>query len=141
MLRRLLVGCGLLAAAVVILAIYSRDSRLNGLPDPIGESVSGPLQEYYEQDVDWSTCGPGFCGSVAVPIDYAAPADGSIELGVQVRLADARPTKDLLFVNPGGPGGSAVEFVDAFAANAGREVLRRYGIVGVDPRGVGLLSR
>ena len=73
-----------------------------------------------------------------MPIDYAAPDNGSIELGVQVRLADDRPTKDLLFVNPGGPGGSAVEFVDTFAANAGSEVVSRYGIVGVDPRGVGL---
>ena len=138
MLRRLLVGCGILVAAVVILAIYSRDSRLNGLPDAIDEPEGGELETFYGQDVEWSTCGPGFCGSVAVPIDYAAPDNGSIELGVQVRLADDRPTKDLLFVNPGGPGGSAVEFVDTFAANAGSEVVSRYGIVGVDPRGVGL---
>ena len=138
MRRRLLVGCALLAAAIVVLVTYARDSYLNNLPDAIVEPVDGPLQGYYHQDVDWSHCGAGFCGSVAVPVDYAAPANGSIELGVQVRLADDRPTKDLLFVNPGGPGGSAVEFVDAFAANAGGEVLRRYGIVGVDPRGVGL---
>ena len=138
MLRRLLVGSAILAAAVFLLSIYIRDSRLHSLPDPIVEPVSDSMRVYYEQDVDWSPCGPGFCGWVAVPIDYAAPAAGSIELGVQVRLADSRPTKDLLFVNPGGPGGSAVEFVDAFARNAGPEVLRRYGIVGVDPRGVGL---
>lgn len=138
MRRRLMIGCGLIAVAVVVLVIYVRDSYLNSLPDPIDEPASGPLQDYYGQDVDWSPCGPGFCGSVAVPIDYEAPDDGSIELGVQVRLADDRPTKDLLFVNPGGPGGSGVEFVDEFAANADSEVLRRYGIVGVDPRGVGL---
>ena len=138
MLRRLVVGSVILAVAVVLLATYSRDSRMHGLPDPIDEPVSAELEEFYGQEVEWSTCGPGFCGSVAVPIDYAAPSEGSIDLGVQIRLADKRPTKDLLFVNPGGPGASAVEFVDAFAANAGGEVLDRYGVVGVDPRGVGL---
>jgi pimeloyl-ACP methyl ester carboxylesterase len=138
MRRRLLVGCGLLAAALVLLAVYARDSYFNNLPDPIDERVGADLRTYYEQDVEWSPCGPGFCGSVAVPVDYAAPAAGSIDLGVRVRLADDRPTRDLLFVNPGGPGASAVEYVDTFAANTGRGVLRRYGVVGVDPRGVGL---
>jgi len=42
-----------------------------------------------------------------------------------------------LFLNPGGPGASAVDFVDYMASLFGDRVRARYDLVGVDPRGVG----
>jgi pimeloyl-ACP methyl ester carboxylesterase len=46
-----------------------------------------------------------------------------------------------LFINPGGPGGSAISTVASIAAggrNVSSELLNSFDIIGVDPRGVGL---
>ena len=43
-----------------------------------------------------------------------------------------------LFVDPGGPGGSAVDYARAATSIVGDDILKHYDIVGVDPRGVGL---
>jgi len=43
-----------------------------------------------------------------------------------------------LVVNPGGPGASAVDTVASMGASlAGSDILRRFDLVGIDPRGVG----
>nr|WP_302477548.1 alpha/beta hydrolase [Aeromicrobium stalagmiti] len=42
-----------------------------------------------------------------------------------------------MFVNPGGPGGSAIDFADTMVDRFGSQVTQAYDVVGVDPRGVG----
>ena len=91
----------------------------------------------------WSACfkefGPNFqCATVQVPLDYDGPADATISIAM-VRLPAGDPARRIgsLFVNPGGPGGSGVEF----ALFAGQflftpEVRARFDIVGFDPRGI-----
>jgi pimeloyl-ACP methyl ester carboxylesterase len=92
--------------------------------------------------VQWSPChrdlGPFDCGTVQVPLDYDEPNGATISLAV-VRLPAGAPARRIgsLFVNPGGPGGSGVDFV----VFAGRflfppVVSDRFDIVGFDPRGV-----
>ena len=90
--------------------------------------------------VYWSDCGGGFeCGIVDVPRDYADPAGPAVGLAL-IRLRASDPTHRIgsLVVNPGGPGGSGIDFVrqDATAIFA-TEILARFDIVGFDPRGVG----
>ena len=80
------------------------------------------------------------CGSIQVPADYRDPGAGSIKIAVMVHRATA-PEKRIgyLFINPGGPGGSGLEY--AFAASQGKfsdEIVERFDILGFDPRGVGL---
>ena len=94
-------------------------------PSPTGEQI------------EWTSCFGLECGFVDVPADYRSPDAGTIKIAVNVRrAADPGQRIGYLLVNPGGPGGSGVEFV----ANVGRSsyaLHERFDIVGFDPRGVG----
>ncbi len=88
----------------------------------------------------WTDCGPSFeCSTLAVPLDYIHPAGRQISIAL-VRMPAADPAKRIgaLVVNPGGPGGSGVEFVESSAEGLFSQDLRdHFDIVGFDPRGVG----
>ena len=85
----------------------------------------------------WEDCGDGFeCATARVPLDYDRPAGRTIELALTRLPATDRARRiGALFVNPGGPGNSAVEYVRATGFPA--DVRARFDIVGMDPRGVG----
>lgn len=92
--------------------------------------------------VAWSKCyadaGPFECGTVQVPLDYGDHSLGTVSIAV-VRLPAADPARRIgsLFLNPGGPGGSGVDFVIAVAPYLYTpEVRARFDIVGFDPRGI-----
>jgi pimeloyl-ACP methyl ester carboxylesterase len=91
----------------------------------------------------WSSCfqkvGPNFeCATVQVPLDHNGPEQAAISIAM-VRLPAADPAHRIgsLFINPGGPGGSGVEFA-LFAGSFlfTPEVRARFDIVGFDPRGI-----
>ncbi|MEW9555051.1 alpha/beta hydrolase [Nonomuraea sp. NPDC050783] len=89
--------------------------------------------------IDWSPCGTRHaeCGSVEVPLDWDAPAGPTIKLSVVRRRATGERLGTLLF-NPGGPGGQAAMLLRDYPQYAvSDELLRRFDVVGVDPRGVG----
>jgi pimeloyl-ACP methyl ester carboxylesterase len=89
--------------------------------------------------LDWQDCGDGFeCATVRVPLDYDRPSGRTIELAL-VRLPATDPARRIgsLFVNPGGPGNSAVQFVrESARSDYPAGVRARFDIVGMDPRGV-----
>jgi pimeloyl-ACP methyl ester carboxylesterase len=98
------------------------------------------LAPYYGQKLSWRECGvPGFqCATMRAPLDYAKPAEGDVRLAVARKKATG-PGKRLgsLLVNPGGPGGSAVGYLQQYAGiGYPAEVRARYDMVAVDPRGV-----
>ncbi len=88
----------------------------------------------------WSDCGNGFqCGFVDVPRDYAEPTGPTVRLSL-IRLPALDQTRRVgsLVVNPGGPGGSGIDFVRSGATILFSKKLRTsFDIVGFDPRGVG----
>ena len=101
-------------------------------------SVPADLERFYTQRPSWSACGEGVeCARVQVPLDYRRPAAGTVRLSVVRRPAgDSGARLGSLVVNPGGPGQSGV----GYARRPGvvsEAVLRRYDLVGFDPRGVG----
>ncbi|WP_084830307.1 alpha/beta hydrolase [Demequina rhizosphaerae] len=86
------------------------------------------------------------CATVPVPLDYDRPNGPTIQLSL-VRLPASGPEAERigsLFVNPGGPGGSGVDFAVFFGPFAGLEldpgVRAGFDIIGMDPRGVGRSS-
>lgn len=94
--------------------------------------------------VEWTPCGQGFdCATVPVPLVprvHAGPGDhDEIEIAL-IRLPAGRPEarRGSLLVNPGGPGGSGVDFVRGAAEEYFDEEVRDvFDVVGFDPRGVG----
>ncbi|MFF9364094.1 alpha/beta hydrolase [Streptomyces griseoluteus] len=103
-------------------------------------STPSALSPYYTQKLSWRECGgPGFeCATMKVPLDYDKPASGDIKLAVARRKATGKgkPLGSLL-VNPGGPGGSAITYLQQYAGiGYPAEVRARYDMVAVDPRGV-----
>ncbi|MFJ8826227.1 alpha/beta hydrolase [Streptomyces sp. NPDC102467] len=112
------------------------DASLAALPS----SDQSRLSAYYDQSPKWRKCGaPGFeCATLKAPLDYAKPSAGDIDLAVSRKKATG-PGKRLgsLLVNPGGPGGSAVGYLQSYAGiGYPKEVRARYDMVAVDPRGV-----
>lgn len=95
------------------------------------------LSGYYNQQLDWQNCGGGFeCAALAVPLDYENPFKDSISISV-IRLVANENTLGSLVLNPGGPGGSGIQYARAAEYVVSEQVLNNYDIVGFDPRGVG----
>ncbi|GAA1393622.1 alpha/beta hydrolase [Kitasatospora putterlickiae] len=122
-------------------------------------AVPTALSPYYGQVLAWQPCDEGYeCTTFRVPLDYAHPADGDLTLAAvrapAVPSGSAAPSTapsgsagrlppprlGSLLLNPGGPGGSAVEYVEGAARTYDAGVRARYDLVGLDPRGVGRSS-
>jgi pimeloyl-ACP methyl ester carboxylesterase len=97
------------------------------------------LAPFYAQRLVWADCGGGYqCATLRVPLDYAHPAARSLGIAVVRRLAtDTAHRLGSLLVNPGGPGGSGVEYARAGRQAISPALLAQYDLVGFDPRGVG----
>ncbi|WP_131732418.1 alpha/beta hydrolase [Actinomadura formosensis] len=101
-------------------------------------SVPAGLGSFYGQKPSWKGCGNGFqCATVQVPLDYAKPSGEKVDIHV-IRLPAEDKSNRIgsLLTNPGGPGGSGVDFVRQAGRTFGRDLRRRFDIVGFDPRGV-----
>ncbi|WOX22972.1 alpha/beta hydrolase [Streptomyces solicathayae] len=108
-------------------------------PAPSPSGTAG-LETYYGQRLAWRDCGvPDFqCATLRVPLDYAKPDAGEVKLAVS-RVKATGPGKRLgsLLVNPGGPGASAIGYLQGYAGIGYPAPVRaRYDMVAVDPRGV-----
>lgn len=109
---------------------------------PLAEQIPKPLHTYYEQRLRWHDCAgqPGFeCSTMRVPLDYERPRAGEeVRIAVSRKKATAGNRIGSLLVNPGGPGGSAVDYLQQAAASSYPAPVRaRYDMVAFDPRGVG----
>jgi len=87
----------------------------------------------------WSACGTGAqCAVVEVPLDYDRPDGPATSIAV-LRVGATDPARRIgtLFVNPGGPGASAVDMAQSASIFLSSTVRERFDIVGFDPRGIG----
>lgn len=79
------------------------------------------------------------CATVPVPLDYSEPDGERIEIMVS-RLPSRNPSRrrGVLMLNPGGPGGSGLSFVDDLVwLGLPASVLDSYDVIGMDTRGIG----
>jgi pimeloyl-ACP methyl ester carboxylesterase len=145
-LRRPRTGALLLAAALLATACSAGSATSSASPAAeaalaaLPRSTPAALAPYYGQKLKWRDCDlPHFeCATLKAPLDYAQPSAGDVRLAVSRKKATG-PGKRLgsLLVNPGGPGGSAVGYVQQYAGIGYPATVRaRYDMVAVDPRGV-----
>lgn len=136
-----------LGALLVLTACTSNepDPAPSAPPSASSDRVPSDLASYYDQTLSWSECPAKYlpadaetsdydCTTISVPRSYDDLSLGSFELAA-LRYKSENP-KGTLFINPGGPGGSAIETASFAPGLFGQGVLDTYDVVGVDPRGV-----
>ena len=101
-----------------------------------------------EQHANWARCPSSVidqigdevdveCAAVEVPVSYsdAETPTITIQMARVSATGSASNKKGVLFVNPGGPGGSGVDFL-AQVDELPDSVRSHYDIIGFDPRGL-----
>ncbi len=107
-----------------------------------GEARTPPeeaLAPFYDQDLAWEACpqeGGSECATLTVPVDYAEPGAGSIEVAL-LRVPATGESTGSLVVNPGGPGAPGTGYAAAAPRVFGPDVTATLDVVGFDPRGTG----
>ncbi|WP_330476183.1 alpha/beta hydrolase [Terrabacter sp. C0L_2] len=113
----------------------------------LGTPTSKPAQgldAFYDQAISWIPCkGDGSssadrCGTVRVPVDYLDPRGETVEIALR-KVPAEKPTlrKGTLFINPGGPGASGLDFAKEARDFFADDVRQVWDVVGFDPRGIG----
>ncbi|EWT03606.1 alpha/beta hydrolase [Intrasporangium oryzae NRRL B-24470] len=104
-------------------------------------TVPAELARFYGAKIAWAPC-PGSkrdrCGSVRVPVDYAHPDGATVRIALR-KVPATKPSmrKGTLFINPGGPGASGIEFARHASSFFSTRVRDVWDVVGFDPRGIG----
>lgn len=137
-------GGALIAAAGLFVSACSQGGSTTATAQAglaaLPRATPAALTPYYAQKLTWRDCSvPGFeCATMKVPRDYARPASGTVGLALaRKRATDQGRRLGSLLVNPGGPGGSAVGYLQQYAGTGyPAEIRARYDLVAVDPRGV-----
>jgi pimeloyl-ACP methyl ester carboxylesterase len=121
------------AVTVFALALFSTVSYLQSRPE-----IPTTLAAYYTQQLQWKSCYENYqCTDLLVPIDYTELGTGTFNISVLKYPTTGAKKLGSLIVNPGGPGGSGVDYAYAAEYLFNPEILEAYDIVGFDPRGVG----
>ncbi|MFZ4432249.1 MAG: alpha/beta hydrolase [Microthrixaceae bacterium] len=104
-------------------------------PEPV--SASGFPSDWTPPPLDWAPCSFDEtidCATLTVPLDWSAPEGPTIDLALG-RINATGDRIGSLVTNPGGPGGSGLEYLAGLPLTA--ETGRRFDTVSWDPRGVG----
>jgi pimeloyl-ACP methyl ester carboxylesterase len=137
---------GLATAALV--AVTAGPAAANALrpaaapapaPDKTSPAEAARVDRVPAPKLDWYTCFDMVqCATAKLPLDYDDPTGPTTELAlVRVKAKDQKHRVGTLFVNPGGPGGSATMMADFAPMWLDPSVLAKFDVVGVDPRGIG----
>ena len=110
-----------------------------GEPLALPEAPAGTIAGFGAQKPNWTPCEGGMvCADVYAPLDWEDPAGETVTLRLVKHEATGSQRLGTLFVNPGGPGASGVDYVkNNFGYAVRPELQRAYDVIGWDPRGVG----
>jgi len=127
-----------ITAIALVLTVILTGCTASDKKAEIVEPSFSALAEYEQQKLDWSECYDYFeCAELRVPIDYDDLSVGTFRLSVlRAAALDQKNRLGSIVVNPGGPGGSGVDYAYNAELIFSPEITDRYDIVGFDPRGV-----
>ncbi|WP_329549504.1 alpha/beta hydrolase [Streptomyces sp. NBC_01356] len=131
--------CAFAGATTVTLALL-----VAGLPSAARAADTPDLSRFYGQRIKWAACeGYGMpedlqCGKVTVPLDYANPGDGTLDVAM-ARYRATGKSRGSVLLNFGGPGGAGIPQL-AFGGEDFMHLTNGYDVVTFDPRGVGQSS-
>ncbi|NUU21960.1 MAG: alpha/beta fold hydrolase [Streptomycetaceae bacterium] len=123
----------MITAALAAFALLASPVAAVGVPaaEPASAIVWGPCADGPAPD-------PYECAAVHVPLDYRDPARAALDLPL-IRRPAADPARRIgtLVLQPGGPGGSGVDFVRDNYDDLPAALRERFDVLGFDARGVG----
>ncbi|GAP50158.1 alpha/beta hydrolase [Streptomyces azureus] len=134
--RRRLPRLRIVIAAAVSFALAGTAAQVMAA-EPDGSTGQPPVPS-----LSWSDCQGGFeCANADVPLDYRDPQGKTITLAViRKKAPDQAKKKGTLFLQPGGPGNSGVDFVRNNHAGLPAAMRDSFDVFGYDVRGVGRSS-
>ncbi|KAF8876145.1 alpha/beta hydrolase fold-domain-containing protein [Infundibulicybe gibba] len=128
---------GLLVCSVLVVEIFLRPVRFSGWANSLTNDAGPPVLDHpFSWDdvkpslvLTWQDCYESRqCARLIVPRNYSDP---------QAQLQSLHlPYRGPVLVNPGGPGGSGVDFVVRSGEAMSKILGPQFDIVGFDPRGV-----
>jgi len=127
------------ALALGLLAMPALATPRTAAADKTTAAEAARVDRVPTPKLDWTACQvEGVqCATVSLPLDYDKPTGTKVSVAVARRMA-ADPAHRIgsLFINPGGPGGSATRMVNNTPKWLSKSILDRFDIVGFDPRGI-----
>ncbi|WP_086663394.1 alpha/beta fold hydrolase [Lentzea kentuckyensis] len=107
---------------------------------PLASAAPEGQPEFGVGAIDWKPCAevPTVdCGFLTLPIDYSKPNGEKFQLAVSRRKASDQSKRiGAMVINPGGPGGSGVDFSFGADRYFSKDIIDRFDVIGFDPRGV-----
>ena len=123
---------GALGALILVTAGSLNASAALGMTPLV--QIPPALQTFYDQPVNWASCGSDSCAEIRVPLDYLEPEGDVITLSIRRVGSSDLPA---LFVNPGGPGSGGTGLAQYVHGAISSDLRKSFSIVGFDPRGTG----
>lgn len=108
--------------------------------EPTTTAPADEPAEFAVEPAEWVACEEpaGFeCATIQVPLDHADPTGPTIPIALVRQPALTSDRIGSVVFNPGGPGGSGIEYLELAVFGIPLEVANRFDLVSFDPRGVG----
>ena len=132
----------LLVSALVAPVITVLPAQAGALSSAAAPVALASADQAGQPSLSWTPCGPELpgldCARLRVPLDYDSPGGEHISIALLRRPADNPAARiGSVLLNPGGPGGSGVDFV-ALAGDVlfTPGVRASFDLIGFDPRGI-----
>jgi pimeloyl-ACP methyl ester carboxylesterase len=134
--RRTLIAPAAAITAVVALGLGLLPTGATAAPAPSVDAAFAPTLTYVTCPADVKPASTK-CAELTVPLDWQTPDDGRTTT-IALRVIPSAQGRGGFTFNPGGPGGSGIDFHEAVYSDLPAQVRARFDYVSWDPRGVGL---
>ena len=137
-------ACLLAAVALITSGCTQRSDEARMESDPRPATSGGSAAP--APSLDWAPCRGKLtsqaglqCATLAVPIDPSTPDGPTLDLALARKKSTGSADERIgsLVMNPGGPGGSGLEFLANASMAFPSSLTDRFDLVSFDPRGVG----